>query len=371
MKKLSVICCIALLLTMIVSVSGCSSTKNAGTSSAVVSASSSQKQIKVAIEMYTQNNPYYVALAQSAKTACEKLGWQADVYNGNSAMLTEAANIDTIIAKKYDCIILDPDDTKASIAATNKATAAGIPVITVDNTMGDGANIVTAVESDSLHNGIAVGKFIADPANKYFSATTVINSILLSGVKGIYVGQLRRDGLMAGIIEARTGMSEADAITAANTMEDQLVKTGKASNAAAKFNVLGQGWGAWTSNGGLPAAEDLLVANPNANLCLGENDNMLLGAQKAIANAGKTKKIVIAAAADGQKEAYQQIKEGTNYIATGENNPVKVCQLAVSIAKQILIDKKPLNSIEKVQMTPSNCINPTNVDQFLDPNSLF
>ena len=63
----------------------------------------------------------------------------------------------------------------------------------------------------------------------------------------------------------------------------------------------GIGWGAYTSNGGLDAAEDLVVANPDMNLMFGENDAMLLGAMTAIENAGLSDQVILAADADGQK----------------------------------------------------------------------
>ncbi len=62
---------------------------------------------------------------------------------------------------------------------------------------------------------------------------------------------------------------------------------------------------------------------------------MALGAMRAIENAGLTpmKDIIICAAADGQKEALQLIKEG-KYGATGMNN-VLTANMAVEIAVEV------------------------------------
>jgi ABC-type xylose transport system substrate-binding protein len=54
--------------------------------------------------------------------------------------------------------------------------------------------------------------------------------------------------------------------------------------------------------------EDILVANPDVNLLIAENDAMAIGALKAINEAGKGSDITVAAF-DGQKEAYELIKE--------------------------------------------------------------
>ena len=113
-----------------------------------------------------------------------------------------------------------------------------------------------------------------------------IKLILLSGSQGNEVGRDRRLGVFKGLIEG------------------QLVNEGKAS-----FVVLGQGWGSWAQEEGLKAAEDQLQAHPDANVVLGENNSMVLGAMKALEAANK-KEVLVLAAADGQKEALALIKEG-------------------------------------------------------------
>lgn len=55
--------------------------------------------------------------------------------------------------------------------------------------------------------------------------------------------------------------------------------------------------------------EDILVAHPDVNVLLAENDAMALGAMRAINEAGKTDAITIVAI-DGQKEAYKLIQDG-------------------------------------------------------------
>ena len=98
--------------------------------------------------------------------------------------------------------------------------------------------------------------------------------------------------------------------------------------------MLGQGWGSWAQEEGLKAAEDQLQAHPDANVVLGENDSMVLGAMKALEAANK-KDVLVLAAADGQKEALALIKEG-KYGATGLNDPDLVARTAVDIGLKAL-----------------------------------
>jgi ribose transport system substrate-binding protein len=177
---------------------------------------------------------------------------------------------------------------------------------------------------------------------------------------------------MAGLIGSRAGLDEAAAWEAAEAMNTELTDKGKAYNEAADFYILGQGWGNWTSEEGLPAAEDLLTANKDViNLLLGENDNMLLGAMTAVENMGLDEQVWIAAAADGQKEAYELIKADTIYLATGLNAPPVIAEGAVKIAVDILVNGVDPESYELVTKTPPAAITIENVDEFYDPNANF
>ena len=96
----------------------------------------------------------------------------------------------------------------------------------------------------------------------------------------------RRQGLFRGIIE------------------QQFRSFGEAS-----IELVAQGWGNWTYEGGLTAMEDMLVAHSDINVLLSEQDAMAMGALQAITEAGKKDDILIVAAADGQKEAFELIKK--------------------------------------------------------------
>lgn len=327
-----------------------------------------EKEIKVGVAMKTQDGAYFTALATHVKEYCEAEGWSVSILNADSDTLKEAENMDTFITQGYDLIFMDPYETDGCIEAINKANAAGIPVICMDNSCGEAAENVTTVYSDNLQNGREVGLWIG--ANS-FDASETISSVLIAGQKGNTVGQERRTGVICGVIEARSGCSEEEAWEAAKAMEADLINSGSAKNEDANFEILGIGWGDWNADGGLSAAEDLLVANKNINFLFGENDAMVMGAMTAIDNAGLSEQVVLAAAADGQKEAYELIKNGTPYKATGENNPQVVAETAVGIAKEILLEGADPTGYDQYTTTPANCINPDNVDEFYNPEALF
>lgn len=117
--------------------------------------------------------------------------------------------------------------------------------------------------------------------------------------------------------------------------------------------------------------EDLLVANPDINCLLSENDDMALGAQKAITAAGKDNQIQVFCAADGSKEGYLQLRDNPQWRVIGENSPPKVGALAVEIAGQVVLEGKTANDFDAVVMTEANIVTSDTVNDFYDPNSPF
>jgi ribose transport system substrate-binding protein len=133
------------------------------------------------------------------------------------------------------------------------------------------------------------------------------------------------------------------------------------------FDIVAQGWGNWTHEGGLEAMEDIIVAHPEINVLLGENDSMTLGAMEAIKEAGRMGNILILACADGQKEALKLIQSG-EYGATGSNNPVVIAETAIAIGLQALEGK---TNFPQKSYTPAVCISKENVDEYYNPDSEF
>ncbi len=338
---------------------GCGEKKDpAGTETTTTEGDAGEKK-KVGFAIKTQDSPYFVALVSAVEEYSKENGWDITILDANGDTTKEAANMDALIAQNMDLIFLDSVEPDAVIPSINKAAEAGIGVINLDSGVGEGADDITTVYSDNKQNGRLVGIAYAEKMGD-----APIDAILLSGAKGNVAGAERRQGLFCGIIEKRAGVSEEEAWKLSVEFDEQLLANGKAENEAAKFKVLGQGWGAWTEEEGLAAAEDLITANPNLTTVLGENDQMLFGAMTALENA-KIENVDIVAAADGAKRAYDLIKED-KYFATGENSPYKVAKKGVEVAKEILVDGKDPKSYPDVTLTEPAAVTKDNVDQYYE-----
>jgi len=102
---------------------------------------------------------------------------------------------------------------------------------------------------------------------------------------------------------------------------------------------------------------------------LGENDAMVLGARKALEQAGKLDKVLLVAAADGQKEAYRLIKDG-KYGVTGLNDPDVIGTLAAEYGIQAVQGKLHAD-FQRVYYTEPAAVSIDNVDKYYRADSTF
>ena len=320
------------------------------------------ESFSVGFALRTANGSYYAAIGEVVKAKCEELGWECTILDANNDTTKELENMESLAASGVDLIFLDCVDPSAATASQKVAADVGIPLINLDSGVDDMSMQITTVYSNNEQNGLEVGKYYAATLADDFE----ISAVMLSGNTGSSAGTQRRDGMFAGIIMERTGCTEEEAWTAAEEMEASLVSTGKASNADAKFTITGQGWGNWTIDEGLIAAEDLITANPSLNLIMGENDPMLIGALTALDNAGITYgaegTVQLISAADGSKDGYDRVKAG-DIMAIGENSPSKIGELGVEIAKDILVNGASPDSYEDITMTEAVAVTADNVEE--------
>ena len=295
---------------------------------------------KVGVAMYTLSAPYFAAQVAAAVDEAKKAGCEVSQSDGQNDMNKQISDVEDMVSKGVNLLILNPRDPEGLVAAADAATKAGVKVVVMDSSINPKAHVITQVRSSNDQNGYLVGQWLAKKMEG-----KPIKMILLSGSQGNEVGRDRRLGVFKGLIEG------------------QLVNEGHAG-----FQVLGQGWGSWAQEEGLKAAEDQLQAHPDANVILGENDSMVLGAIKALEAAGK-KDVLVLAAADGQKEALALIKEG-KYGATGLNDPDLVARTAVDIGVKALKGELPAD-YPKLVLTKPDVITKENVDKYYRKDAVF
>jgi ribose transport system substrate-binding protein len=292
---------------------------------------------KVGYSSPSLNAPFYVVLSQHIRNYCESYGMNFIMVDGQDDIIKQITSMEDMIATGLDVLILNPLDYKALVPAVDAASDAGIPVFIVDSQIDASAQYITSVQASNEGNGELVGAWAVNTLG-----AVDIKVALISGSQGNPVGREKRLGFVRGFVDT------------------QLMKYGSSD-----LNIVSHGWGNWTLLGGMEAMEDILVAQPDINLLVAENDAMGMGALKAIEESERSGEILIVAY-DGQKEAYELIKEG-KFGATALNSPKELARLVVEAVVKYLNGER----LDKVIHTPAVIITKDNVDQYYDPDALF
>jgi len=340
MKRFRLVTLVLLILGLVLAAPGCSKGEPQASAGAAkpAAASKDRRGLVIGLSMYTLGAPYFAAQNNALKRKAESLGITVIDTEAKDDMNKQLADVEDLLSRGIELLILNPKDPQGLIPATKAATRAGVPVIIMDSSIDQSADFVTIVQSNNLANGELIGEWLVRRMRG-----KPLKIALLSGTPGNPVGKERRQGVFRGIIE------------------EQLRTINRVG-----FQVVSQGWGNWAHEGGLKAMEDILVGQPDFNVMLAENDSMALGALKAIRESGR-KDILVLAAADGQKEALELIKKG-EYGATGMNNPVLVAETALEMGLRYLDGDR---NIPKQTYTPAICIAADNVDKFYSAKTEF
>jgi ribose transport system substrate-binding protein len=145
---------------------------------------------KVGIAMYTLSAPYFAAQVAAAADEAKKDGCEVSQSDGQNDMGKQIADVEDMVAKGVNLLILNPRDPEGLVAAANAATKAGVKVVVMDSSINPKAHVVTQVRSSNDQNGFLVGEWLAKKMEG-----KPIKMILLSGSQGNEVGRDRRLGV--------------------------------------------------------------------------------------------------------------------------------------------------------------------------------
>jgi ABC-type sugar transport system substrate-binding protein len=289
------------------------------------------KPIKIGMANFSQCCAYFIgmnkAVLDEAKNYSNVEIISTDA-NGDAAKLN--SDIEDLIAKKVDGVIISGAWLEQLPSALDSLKKAGIPVVLVDRQWTGGYD--SYVGPDNFTIGQQDGQYIVSRLNG--EGTLVV---IKGGPADNSIGLNRTKGVL-DVVSKSPGIN---VITAPD-------------------------FGGWSEDGGLKQMENLLAANSHIDAVFCENDSMCLGAQRAIADAGRTSEMFLCGV-DGQKEALLQIKNNSNYACTGLNNSDQIGRAGFNRLMNILAGATPpVNTY-----LPSPVITIDNVMKYYDPNSLF
>ena len=225
---------------------------------------------KIGLIVSTLNNPFFVSLKEGAEQKAASLGLEIIVLDSQNDPAKELANMEDLLTQGVDVILINPTDSDAVGNAIKAANDKKIPVITLDRGANSGA-VVTHIASDNLAGGVMAGEFIVE---KLGGSGKVVE---LEGIAGTSAARDRGQGFNEAI--AGSGLE----VVAKQVADFDRTK-------------------------GLSVMENILQAQPEINAVFAHNDEMALGALKAIEASGRD---IMVVGFDATDDAVAAVNAGT------------------------------------------------------------
>ncbi|VEB24104.1 ribose ABC transporter substrate-binding protein RbsB [Avibacterium volantium] len=248
----------------------------------------------IALAVSTLDNPFFVTLKEGAEKEADKLGYNLVVLDSQNDPAKELANVEDVTVRGAKVLLINPTDSTAVASAVRMANQKNIPVITLDRGAAQG-KVVSHIASDNVAGGKMAGDFIAE---KLGDNAKVIQ---LEGIAGTSAARERGEGFKQAV-------------------------------EAHKFDVLASQPADFDRTKGLNVMENLLTAQPNVQAVFAQNDEMALGAIRAVQAANKS---VLIVGFDGTDDGVKAVKSG-KLAATIAQQPELIGALGVQTADKVI-----------------------------------
>ncbi|MDY4593864.1 MAG: ribose ABC transporter substrate-binding protein RbsB [[Pasteurella] aerogenes] len=251
-------------------------------------------QDTIALAISTLDNPFFVSLKDGAQKKADELGYKLVVLDSQNDPAKELANVEDLMVRGAKVLLINPTDSEAVVNAVAMANRNKVPVITLDRGAAKG-NVVTHIASDNVAGGKMAGDFIAQ---KLGDNAKVIQ---LEGIAGTSAARERGEGFKQAI-------------------------------EAHKFDVLASQPADFDRTKGLNVMENLLASKGSVQAVFAQNDEMALGALRAISAANKK---VVVVGFDGTDDGVKAVKSG-KMAATIAQQPELIGILGVENADKVI-----------------------------------
>ncbi|QMT36541.1 ribose ABC transporter substrate-binding protein RbsB [Neisseria wadsworthii] len=259
----------------------------------------------IGLAISTQNNPFFVSLKEGAQTQADKHGLKLVVVDANDDSGKQAAGVDDLLQQNIKVLLINPTDSEAAAASVNRAAKVGIPVISIDRSV-KGADVVSHVASDNVAGGKMAAEFIV---SKLPEGGEMVE---LEGIPGSSAARERGEGFH------------------------------QVMDAQQKIKIVAKQPADFDRTKGLTVMENILQSHPNVKAVFAHNDEMALGAVKALEAANK--KDVIVVGFDATDDAQAAVKAG-KMAATVAQKPAKIGEIGVDTAKKVIAGETVEKSI--------------------------
>ncbi len=257
-----------------------------------------EKAYTIGFSVSTLDNPFFVTMADAAKAEADKLGISLETLDAEDSSETQQQQIEDFIMKEVDLIVINPVDSDAIGTSVIACNDAKIPVITVTRASNDG-QVVQHLDIDNYEAGMLdAQQVIKDLDGKGKIA-------VLEGIPGATSTNDRQAGFEETLKKDAPDMEIVTSLTANYDREE-----------------------------GASVTEDILQGNPDLSAIYAHNDEMALGAVRAVSSAKKLDSIKIYGI-DATEDALAAVDKG-EMAATVQQQPDLQIQTALQNAVKYL-----------------------------------
>ena len=283
--------------------------------------------LKIGVAMSQFNDTYLTYMREDmGKKAKEMGGVDLQFVDGRNDVNKQLDQVQELIGKKVDALIVNPVDTAATENITKAATEAKIPLVYV-NRRPDNPKLpagVASVTSDDKEAGRMQMQYIADKLNG-------------KGTVVILLGELSNNSTRDRTEGVKEVLKKYPGIKIAEEQE-----------------------GAWDRQKGMDITNNWLTQGRDFSAVLSNNDEMAIGAAMALKNAGKKQGDVLVAGVDGTPDGLAAVKKGQLTVSVfqdGKGQGEGSIDAAVKLVKKEALPQQAI-------VIPFRLITPENVSTF-------
>lgn len=264
-------------------------------------------KVVIGVSMLSMQNEFIVNISDEMQKRAQELGADLIIVDAERSPLKQVEQIESFIAQKVDVIILNPCEYEASSPAVSKAVAANIPIVNVNSATK--IQPTAFVGSNDIESGKIAMKFIAEKLDG------TGNVVMIQGLNG-QAAQIQREQGAQEVLKEFPNLK----LLAQQTAEWDRSKS---------MNLM-QNW--------------IQSYGTKINAVFAQNDEMGLGALKALQDAGMKDKVIVVSI-DAIADALQAVNKG-NLDATifqdARKQGAGAVEAAIRIAKGEQVDKELL-----------------------------
>jgi len=267
------------------------------------------------------NEPYYKFGFDGAKMMADAMGVEILGYISDMKPEREIASVEDAITQQVDGIVLMSVSASSLAAGINKAYDAGIPIFMIFGYNPDLMDkMVGTVQADCNLSGSIMGEWVAENIPQGEVA-------VIMGLPGRGDAECYRDAFIAQV------------------------------NKNPRLKVVASVPGDWNRQKAFNQMQTLITGYPNLKAVFVQNEDMALGAIKALEEAGKAHQVAIVSQ-NGAPYGLESIAAGGIKATVGWS-----CSQEAALAVRMLVEHLQGEKVPKLTITPMKVITKENVEE--------